>query len=58
MKRYRVTFTSYEEYEIEAESENEGFQKARERLRNDRCSMSTVETHYDESDIEEIGKEE
>lgn len=43
MKKYNVTFTTYEEYEVEAENE----------LRSDRC-CPIADTHYDESDVEEI----
>lgn len=53
MKKYNVTFTTYEEYEVEAENETEALRIAEEELESDRC-ISIVDTHYDESDIEEI----
>lgn len=53
MKKYSVTFTTYEEYEIEAENENEAKQKAIEELEYDRYTP-IADTHYDEIDVEEI----
>mgnify|MGYP000647516897 FL=1 len=57
MKKYSVTFTTYEEYEVEAENETEAFRIAEDELRSDRC-RPIADTHYDESDIEEIENEE
>lgn len=53
MKKYNVTFTTYEEYEVEAENETEALRIAKEELEADRC-IPIADTHYDESDIEEI----
>lgn len=53
MKKYNVTFTTYEEYEVEAENETEALRIAENKLRSDRC-IPIADTHYDESDIEEI----
>ena len=53
MKKYSVTFTTYEEYEVEAENETEAFKIAEDELRSDRC-ISIADTHYDEIDVEEI----
>lgn len=47
MKKYNVTFTTYEEYEVEA------LRIAEDELRSDRC-RPIADTHYDESDVEEI----
>lgn len=57
MKKYNVTFTTYEEYEVEAENETEALRIAEEELRSDR-RIPIADTHYDESDIEEIENEE
>lgn len=51
IKKYIVTFTTYEEYEVEAE--NEALRIAEEKLESDRC-IPIADTHYDESDVEEI----
>jgi len=56
MKKYRVTFTTYEEYEVEAENETEALRIAENELRSDRCTP-IADTHYDESDVEEIEEE-
>lgn len=53
MKKYNVTFTTYEEYEVEAENETEALKIAEDELRSDRC-RPIADTHYDESDVEEI----
>ena len=53
MKKYSVTFTTYEEYEVEAENETEALKIAEDELRSDR-GISIADTHYDESDVEEI----
>lgn len=57
MKKYNVTFTTYEEYEVEAENETEALRIAEDELRSDRC-RPIADTHYDESDVEEIENEE
>ena len=46
-------FTTYEEYEVDAENENEALNEAERELRSDR-SIPIVDTHYDEKDIEKI----
>ena len=56
MKKYRVTFTTYEEYEVEAENETEALRIAENELRSDRCTP-IADTHNDESDVEEIEEE-
>lgn len=53
IKKYSVTFTTYEEYEVEAENETEALRIAEEKLESDRC-IPIADTHYDESDVEEI----
>lgn len=53
MKKYNVTFTTYEEYEVEAENETEALRIAEDELRSDRY-RPIADTHYDESDVEEI----
>lgn len=53
MKKYNVTFTTYEDYEVEAENETEALRIAEDELRSDRC-RPIADTHYDESDVEEI----
>ena len=57
MKRYRVIFTTYEEYEIEANSREEALNEAERQLENDRCSP-IANICYDEREIEEIDDEE
>ena len=53
MAKYRVTFTTYKEYEVDAENENEALNEAERELRADR-SIPISDTHYDEKDIEKI----
>ena len=53
MKKYSVTFTTYEEYEVEAENETEALKIAEDELMSDRC-IPIADTHYDESSVEEI----
>lgn len=53
MKKYSVAFTTYEEYEVETENEMEALRIAEEELRSDR-SIPIADTHYDESNVEEI----
>lgn len=53
IKKYSVTFTTYKEYEVEAENETEALRIAEEKLEFDRC-IPIADTHYDESDVEEI----
>ena len=53
MKKYCVTFTTYEEYEIEAENEDEAKKLAIEELESDRYTP-IADTHYDEVDINEV----
>lgn len=53
MAKYSVTFTTYEEYEVEAENETEALRIAENELRSDRCTP-IADTHYDESYVEEI----
>lgn len=47
MAKYRVTFTTYEEYEVDAANENEALNEAERELRADR-SIPIADTHYDE----------
>lgn len=56
MKKYSVTFTTYEGYEVEAEDETEALRIAEEELEHDRCTP-IADTHYDESYVEEIEEE-
>ena len=51
MANWKVTFTTYEEYEVEAETEEEAFELAQKKLANDRC-RPPASTWYDESEIE------
>ena len=51
MAKYSVTFTTYEEYEVEADSETEALKIAEDELRTDRC-IPVADTHYDESYVE------
>lgn len=53
MKKYSVTFTTYEEYEVEAKDEAEALRIAENELRADRYKP-IADTHYDESYVEEI----
>ena len=53
MKKYSVTFTTYEEYEVYAKNEIEALRIAEEELESDRCTP-IADTHYDESYVEEI----
>lgn len=48
-----VTFTTYEEYKVEAENKTEALRITEEELRSNRCSP-IANTYYDESDVEEI----
>lgn len=56
MKKYSVTFTTYEGYEVYAENETEALRIAEEELESDRCTP-IADTHYDESYVEEIEEE-
>ena len=56
MTKYRVTFTTHEEYEVEAENESQAYRKAENELRSDRC-RPIADIHYDERDIEKIEDE-
>lgn len=51
MKKYIVTFTTYESYEVEADNEDEAVMEAERELEEDRLSP-TADTHYDEIEIE------
>lgn len=53
MAKYRVTFTTYEEYEVDAENEIEALSIAKDELLDDRFSP-IADTHFDEKDIEKI----
>lgn len=50
---YNVTFTTYDEYTVEADSESEAQAKAYDLLRQERL-RSVASTHYDEVEIEEV----
>lgn len=56
MANWRVIFTTYEEYEVEAETEDEAFAIAEKKLTNDRC-RPIANTWYDESEIEYLDGE-
>lgn len=51
MANWKVTYTTYEEYEVEAETEEEALAIADKQLINDR-SKPIMSTWYDEVDIE------
>ena len=53
MSKYKITFTTYEEYEIEADSEKEALNEAEIQLENDRRSP-VANTAYDSIEIEEL----
>ena len=40
MKKYSVTFTTYEEYEVEAENETEALRIAEEKLESDKKTLT------------------
>lgn len=51
MKRWNVIFTTYEEYEVEAETENDAMDIAAKQLFSDRSS-SVASKRYDDCEIE------
>lgn len=51
MMTCRITFTQYYEYEVEANNEDEAFDKAYELYHAEMVSP-IAKTHYDEYDIE------
>ena len=53
MNKYKVVFTTYEEYEIEADSEEEALNEAERQLENDRRSP-VANSAYDSMEIEEL----
>ena len=48
---WKVTYTTYEEYEVKAETEDEAIKKAQEEFTRDR-SKPIASTWYDEREVE------
>lgn len=57
MPKYKVWFTQYYSYEVEAEDEDTAFEEAHEEFRSDMC-YPVARTCYDEVEIEEMEEEE
>ena len=57
MANWRVIYTTYEEYDVEAETEEEALVIADKQFRNDRCSP-IANTWYDEVEVEYLDKDE
>ena len=53
---WKVTYTTYEEYEVEAETEEEALKKAEKEFDRDRMSP-IANTFYDEREIECLEEE-
>ena len=51
MANWRVTFTTYEDYDVEAETEDEAIAIAERLFTNNRC-RPIANTWYDERDVE------
>lgn len=50
---YNVIFTTYDQYEVEAENENQAIGFAKHLFLNERSSP-IANTHYDEVEVEEV----
>ena len=57
MANWRVIYTTYEEYDVEAETKEEALVIADKQFRNDRYSP-IANTWYDEVEVEYLDKDE
>ena len=55
--KYEVTFIRNDLYIVNAESEDEAYEKAYEQFKNDKLNSSVADLHYDEYEVENLEEE-